>query len=351
MRTCLASSLNIPAVYLLYRVGVDAFFSKLVSLGFKSLEDKRDQSGLSLALGSGEVSLFELVRAFSVFPRDGLLPSLRYYKTKEPVVDENSVFTKDTARIICSMLSDKNARSLGFGFAKVFDTPYESIFKTGTANQYQDIVALGASPTYTAGVWMGNISGETIISETGSSIPAQVVRFLLDEFEKQASSASFKEPELYVKKEICALSGMRAGNFCRNTVEEYILEGPDEVLNTCTWHYEYKGVIGVRYPDEFQRWFAGRNMSGSLTAVKELRILYPTDGALFVYEKGLAKESQMIKIDAAGGTGTYAELYDNKKSLGLSPRPFCWFVHLEPGKHTLSVKTDNERAEIAIEVR
>ena len=351
-RTCLASSLNIPAVYLLYRIGVDSFFSKLLSLGFNSLESKRDQSGLSLALGSGEVTLFELVRAFSVFARNGVLPELSYYKTSNETIGGTPVFAKDTAGIICSMLSDTNARSLGFGNAKVFDTPYTSIFKTGTANQYQDILALGSTPLYTAGVWMGNISGETIISETGSSIPAQVVRLMLDEFEREnTSSVNFTEPESYTKRKVCALSGMRTGSLCRNVVEEYILDGPYDILDVCSWHFEDNGNISVQYPDEYQRWFSGRNMSGTLSIVKELRFLYPLDGALFMYDAGAAEETQMLRIDAGGGEGESAELFDNGKSLGVTGRPFSWLTHLSPGTHTLLVKTMTGTASITIDVR
>ncbi|HOE09543.1 MAG TPA: transglycosylase domain-containing protein [Treponemataceae bacterium] len=351
-RTCLASSLNIPAVYLLYRIGVDSFFSKLTALGFNSLEAKRDQSGLSSALGSGEVTLFELVRAFSVFARDGMLPSLTYFKNRKTAYEENPVFTKDTARILCSMLSDNNARSLGFGYAKVFETPYPSIFKTGTANQFQDILALGSTPSYTAGVWMGSLSGETIISETGSSIPAHVVRLILDEFEKvETSPSAFKEPALFTKKKICALSGMRAGPLCRNTVEEYVLKGPDDALEVCSWHYKDKGIVSIRYPDEFQRWFSGRNMAGSLSAAAELRFLYPADGALYIYDAGAPETAQMLRVETAGGKGDEAELFDNGKSLGISARPFSWFIHLEPGSHILKAASAQEEAVIHITVR
>ncbi len=351
-RTCLASSLNIPAVYLLYRIGVDQFFSTLLSLGFNSLEDTREQSGLSLALGSGEVTLFELVRAFSVFPRDGILPSLTYEKSSYPAEVVKTVFLKDTARIICSMLSDAKARALGFGNARVFDTSYSSLFKTGTANQFQDIAALGATPSYTAGAWMGNISGETIISETGSSIPASIVRTILDELEKTKPSVqSFKEPESYKKGKICAVSGMRAGALCRNILDEYVLNGPDSVLDVCTWHYEKDGLIDVQYPDEFQRWFSGRNMAGSLSYTKNLRFLYPLEGSVFMHDQGVSGDAQRLRIEAAGGSGELADLFDNGEKIGTSERPFSWFIQLVPGMHTLSVQTEYEDAQIVIEIR
>ena len=98
-------------------------FAKLLELGFDSLKDERNNQGLSLALGAGEIQLKEIVRAFSVFTNDGfLLKDLTFLKSPDRSAEKIQVYKKDTARIICDILSDKNARELGFGFAKVFDT-------------------------------------------------------------------------------------------------------------------------------------------------------------------------------------------------------------------------------------
>ena len=166
-RVALASSLNVPAVYLLNTIGVDNYLNKLFELGFDSLKKSGKEADLGLALGAGEVSLKELVTAFAVFPRDG----------KD--FNNRQIYHSDTARIICSILSDKAARALGFGYSQTFQTDYPAIFKTGTSNQYQDIVALGATKQYTVGVWMGNFSGQTVVGKTGSSLPAWVAKNFL----------------------------------------------------------------------------------------------------------------------------------------------------------------------------
>ncbi|MDR3139688.1 MAG: transglycosylase domain-containing protein, partial [Treponema sp.] len=164
-RAALASSLNIPAVYLLYRLGVENYTLFLRSLGFGFSEEDGASAGLGLALGNTPVSIAELVRAFSVFPRDGLLIPLSWERRPRdsalPAASARPVMSPDTARIICSFLSDRNARVLAFGSGRNFSTPFPAIFKTGTANQYQNILALGATPRYTAAVWMGNFTGET----------------------------------------------------------------------------------------------------------------------------------------------------------------------------------------------
>ena len=57
VRTALANSLNIPAVRVLEKVGVQPFLTQLQDLGFSHLNESADHYGLGLALGSGEVSL------------------------------------------------------------------------------------------------------------------------------------------------------------------------------------------------------------------------------------------------------------------------------------------------------
>ena len=108
-RIALASSLNVPAVYLLYNIGIDSYLEQLKKLGFDSLDGKRDGIGLSLALGSGEVKLCEMVRAFSVFTGDGMLPELSFEKKSTAAKRNVKCYEKDTARIMCSILSDKSA--------------------------------------------------------------------------------------------------------------------------------------------------------------------------------------------------------------------------------------------------
>ncbi len=71
VRVALADSLNVPAVRVLDRVGVDAFLERLHRLGFTHLRRSADYYGLGLGLGGGEVSLYELVRAYVALARGG----------------------------------------------------------------------------------------------------------------------------------------------------------------------------------------------------------------------------------------------------------------------------------------
>jgi penicillin-binding protein 1C len=252
-RQALASSLNIPAVELLHRLGQKNYADFLRSLGFASLEGEggADAAGLGLALGNAPVSLLELALAFSTFPNDGQLIQPVFVKgggnaSAPRTPDTSRVFSADSARIIASFLSDADARVLAFGRARNFQAEVPAIFKTGTANQYQSIVALAASRSFTVAVWMGNFSGRTIIGKTGSSVPAAIARDTLNVLHEGAGRRSgggwrerlaFLEPENFERATLCAVSGMSPGPACIALVREYV---PKNVVlpPLCTWHIE-----------------------------------------------------------------------------------------------------------------
>jgi len=329
-RVALASSLNIPAVYLLNEVGLETYRNKLLDLGFDSLQNQ--DPGLSLALGGGEVTLYELTRAFSVFPRDG--------KT----LDGKQVYEPDTARLICNILSDKDARALGFGYAKVFQTDYDSMFKTGTANQFQNITALAASGRYAVGVWMGNFSGETVVGKTGSSIPAAIAREILDMLENDGRpDVSFKEPVNYEKIRICSLSGMKAGPYCKNAVYEYALRRGSAVSESeqeCSWH-QGNDVV---YPEKYASWFVLKNRQGSVAYGDEpLKISSPRNGSVFYFDKSSGlKDFQKLTVDVMGGAGESCQIYVDGEFAGESLRPFVFRLPLTKGKHFLQAVSGEE---------
>ena len=362
-RVALASSLNIPAVYLLNEIGIEKYQKKLSELGFNSL--KNQDAGLSLALGGAEVSLFEMTQAFSVFARDGVFLPLRGIQNEEiesaeksaetngsfDMLNHRKVFDMNTARLICDILSDKEARALGFGYSQTFETPFPAIFKTGTANQYQNITAFGSSPRYTVGVWMGNFSGETVIGKTGSSIPAKIARDLLVLLQGNGDRHSrkdedFKKPAQFKKTRVCALSGKPAGDKCPDTVSEFVPIG--EASEKCDWHSEQ----GTTYPAEYSTWFRLKNRNGFVgDKGSPLKITSPRNGSVFYYDESIPHGQQKLIVEASGGEADKATFLLDGKKIAESPRPFLTQVPIERGKHTISVECEGEEAQIEIRVR
>ena len=348
-RAALASSLNIPAVYLLYRLGVQNYSNLLFSLGFDSLKQSAQDAGLGLALGNAPVSLMELVRAFSVFPRDGIFLPLTWKLDDAQwqfVVRllEKRIFSVDTARLICSFLSDSSARVMAFGRARNFQTQFPSMFKTGTANQYQSIVALGATPKYTAGVWMGNFTGETVIGKTGSSIPAAIARDALVFLQSGTRGAApdFSAPENWQTRRVCALSGMAPTDACLSLISEYRYQG--EEGETCTWHRTVNGRGETVYPAEYQAWFTASAREGSLDyGSRPLEIVSPREGFVYLSSPGIGRDE--IPVEVIGGSGDELRVMFNGSTFSVG-RPFVFSLPRIPGSYALLVQNGGEEEEV-----
>jgi penicillin-binding protein 1C len=354
-RAALASSLNIPAVYLLYRLGVQNYTQKLYSLGFDSLSLSAENAGLGLALGNAPVSLLELVRAFSVFPRDGVYIPL----TLEPQEGINQnikqrIFSGDTTRLICSFLSDSGARVLAFGAGRNFKTQFPAIFKTGTANQYQSIVALGATPKYSAGVWMGNFNGETVMGKTGGSVPAAIVRDALVFLQPGGFSghgiAGFSEPENWQMRRICALSGMTPTDACLSVINEYVRQesGMMPEDNPCTWHHIVNNRREVIYPAEYQAWFNAAAREGFVDyASRPLEIISPREGFVYLSSPGIGRNE--IPVEVIGGGDDELRVTFDGAAFSVK-RPFVFYLPHTPGIHFLSFKNGDEEHAISFSV-
>ena len=374
LRVALASSLNIPAVYLLNEIGIETYLRTLEELGFQSINTESSDVKLSLALGSVPVPLYELVRAFSVFPRDGVLLPLRSFtdgSTADGFSSPRQVFSADTARLICSILSDSAARAKGFGFSSPLKASFPAIFKTGTANQFQSLIALASSSAFTVGIWMGNFAGDTVIGKTGSSAPAAIARRLLIRLHSQpltdglsAPANAFAEPEHWRRESICALSGMLAGSACPNTVQEYLPSNQSSTKSAiynarsryreqesgrCTWHRTENGRTVTVYPEEYRRWFANITRHGSIGQPHNtLTLIRPANGSHFVSNPRYRGTG--VPIEITGGTeDTVHIIYDNRLPITLH-RPFLGTLPLEKGEHRLVVRCGDEEVSVVFTV-
>jgi len=357
LRVALASSLNIPAVYVLDRLGITAFEEYLVRLGFDSVAESRTDHGLGLALGNAQVSLEELTRAFAAFPLGGQLPTLRFTdppSDSPPLPPEARAMSETAAWLVTDILADAPSRFLGFGFAPTMATGFPSIFKTGTANQFQHIWALGASPRHTVGVWMGNFSGETVIGRTGSSIPARVAADLLAALEGSRPPAATgfpPPPDILREARICPLSGMAATPACAGAVCEWLFA--DAPPAPCTWHRAVGGIPQpAEFPPEYRAWLAERFRHGTVSAasVGEARIRLPVPGSVFHFSPALPPDSQAIRVETVGfapGALVFADgvLYGALNHAGVFVLP------LFPGLRLIEVEDDGQRDAVEIAVR
>ncbi|HEU0264612.1 MAG TPA: penicillin-binding transpeptidase domain-containing protein, partial [Geobacterales bacterium] len=232
LRDCLANSLNVPAVRAVTFIGYDRFLTKLHQLGFSSLTREADFYGEGLALGNGEVTLYELVQAYATLGRGGL------FRPLQSVVGEgggeSTVFSPESASLIADILSDSDARRLEFGRGGVLELPQQTAVKTGTSTDYRDAWAVGFDHRYVVGVWMGELDQRPTAGVTGAAGPALLLRTIFAELNRfDEGGALYLSPRL-LRARICQESGERATDACPSR-QEWFAPGTVPVT-TCRKH-------------------------------------------------------------------------------------------------------------------
>ncbi len=164
----LASSLNIPAIQVVERIGVDESVDLLKKLGFENLRAGY-LYGPSLALGTVDLSLEKLTHAYLQFANQALGRESSRFPIKAT-----------EARIISRILSDNSARAATFGLNSVLNTPYFAAVKTGTSKDMRDNWCIGFSEHYTVGVWVGNFDGTPMNDVSGVSGAAPLWRKIMN---------------------------------------------------------------------------------------------------------------------------------------------------------------------------
>lgn len=168
LRTSLASSLNIPAIRTLMLVGPDALVSRLHDLGFSAIRHEGDYYGYSLALGSAEVSLWELVAAYRQLANLGhVMPPLRITTTHHEQAENAKPLAAGASFIVGDILADRASRSVSFGLDNSLALPLWAAVKTGTSKHMRDNWCIGFSARYTVGVWVGNFDGSPMWDVSG----------------------------------------------------------------------------------------------------------------------------------------------------------------------------------------
>lgn len=196
-RVALASSLNVPAVRVLMLTGTDPFVEKLRDLGFTNLRDG-DFYGYSLALGSLDVSLFEMTNAYRTLANQGVSGNVTFLPDNNKSA-QRRVFSREASYIVADILSDREARSITFGLENPLSTPFWSAAKTGTSKDMRDNWCVGFSRDYTVGVWVGNFGGSAMWDVSGVTGAAPIWQDIMHYLHKNKRNSQPSFPPGVIK--------------------------------------------------------------------------------------------------------------------------------------------------------
>ena len=222
----LARSLNIPTVKLLQQHGVEKFHQELKSLGMTTIHRPASHYGMSIILGGAEGKLWDMAGIYASMARSlnhFNLYNGAYFKNdyhpltfvEQQVTKEKTTNQKLSAAAVwlCFEAMAEVARPDLDASWKRLTGGRKIAWKTGTSFGYRDGWAIGLTPDYVVGVWVGNADGEGRPGLTGISTAAPI---LFDVFGLlPQKSAWFTEPFKEIKQvKICAESGYRASVNC-----------------------------------------------------------------------------------------------------------------------------------------
>jgi len=212
LREALTKSRNVPTVKLVDAIGLPYLLDYLPRFGFR----KRFAPNLSLSLGTGETTLLELVRAYSVFGSAGRLHEPRFITRitdqhgnilEERPPRPEQVLTPTTAYQMTTLLQGVVDR--GTGRRARLNRPAAG--KTGTTNDQRDAWFVGFTPEIAAGVWVGYDRGKTLgDKETGGRVAAPIWKGFMQEALADTAVSDFPVPDDVILVPVNAHTGLRA---------------------------------------------------------------------------------------------------------------------------------------------
>lgn len=313
-RSALGNSLNVPAVRLTAMLGADPVFERFNALGL-ALPQTSGFYGLSLALGSSDLSLLALSNAYRTLANGGVYQALDIKGTgkQDGRTNGRQVIDARAAFIVSDILADNNARARSFGLDSVLATRGFAAVKTGTSKDMRDNWCMGYSSRYTVGVWVGNASGEAMHGVSGISGAAPIWAGVMRYLHQDQVSPPPRAP-----------AGLLAQR--------------------------------VEYPDQReparQEWFIKGTEQTRLLASAQMQdksvlqgISSPRDGSIFALDPDMPPQAQRIRFEGEAGLWVL-----DGKPLGRGKR-YSWAPW--PGRHQLQLLDERGqlRQTVSFEVR
>lgn len=340
LRQALASSLNIPAVLALQEAGIPNTISMARKMDITHWQNPNDYD-LSLALGGGQVSLLELANAYATFANQGVFVPHQdildihdadgnlIYQPERPA--SQRIFDPRVAWLINDILSDDQARKIGFGLNSTLRLDRPAAVKTGTTTNYHDNWTIGYTPDLLVGVWVGNSNYEAMRNVTGLTGAAPIWHNTIRTLLQNQPKHWFEQPEGLVEQRVCSFSGLLPGPACNQTHSEWFIAGtePTETDNTHQqiWLDARNGQLAgpntpadqrlprlvYQFPPELQKWaraqglllltdFTESGASASDTDIFHLKIIRPTTQTTYLLSNEIGLAAQQLQIEATFGT-------------------------------------------------
>ena len=312
LRMALANSYNVPAVELTDHLGPERVLEVLRQAGFTSLEASAEHYGAGLVLGNGDVSLWELARAYRGLARGGVVEPLRLVRAARaprgerldaaPELAPRRFLPADAVALLTDLLSDEGARAPAFGLDNALRLPFPVAAKTGTSRAYVDNWTVGFTRERTVAVWVGNFDGRPMQRVSGITGAGPLFARVMRRAMTGLRPAPLVDRGRFEHLRICPLSGHRAGEVCPGSYEEVFLPGTAPEKD-CEMHRLTEGRRVLALDARYSGWAERERLEvvpGTGTGGAP-GFITPRDGDEFLVEAGIPIGSQTIPVRVRGG--------------------------------------------------
>ena len=383
-------SLNVPLVRMLSQYNTGRFMTLLKQLRMTTLRFSEDHYGASLILGGAEGSLWDMCGMYASLARQ--LNHYRLYNGRYNPMDIRPLTTHTYTRPdSIKNIFDKRLKNTSIlSYASIWFTleamselnrPEEEAdwqqfssmkriaWKTGTSYGGRDAWAIGVTPRYVVGVWVGNANGEGRSGLTGVGYAAPI---LFDIFSLLPDSPWFDMPYDEVEKiPVCHQSGHKASPLCTQADTVYI---PRSGMSTpvCPYHrlvhlsedghYRVNSSCESVHKMKISSWFVlppaqayyyrnFHNDNQPLPPLKpgceevqsrQMAILYPEHHSILYLPKGFSHTPEKVVLKAThikADATIFWHLDDIY--IGKTKHQHQLACFIEPGNHILTLIDDN----------
>ena len=302
-KEALQRSLNVPFVSLLQSYGYEKFFFELKKfVGFEDEDYAR--YGLSLILGTKEMSLVDLVKLYLALGNYGKMAPLSFLKDEN--LDENSskiqqIFSPGAAYLTLDALQELKRAGL-----EQYNAAQKLVaWKTGTSYGRKDAWAMGTTPRYTLGVWVGNFTGEANANLFGVSVAGELffeLLGLLDDTNEPFAQSGVKPLKIDAATgyrydlNVSAASTLYPNEAKALRVSPFlkkVYEFNGRELNSLDRDFaSAKSVIKLNLPENALAFFSEAKIS--INSSKNVKILYPKNALRIVATRDLHGSNALI---------------------------------------------------------
>lgn len=242
MRSVLKYSCNVPEVKLLSIMGIDKSVDFLKKIGIPVDGDK---AGLSMALGTVEVSTVQMAAGYAMIANGGVYITPTFY-TKvvdkngntiiEPNQEKTRVMTEQNAYVETSLLHGAlEAGGTASQYARTLGN-MDVAGKTGSTSDYLDRWFCGMTPYYATACWYGNDDNRATYAVSN---PASRIWFnAMKKVHEGLEVKKFNKPDGISTVSICKDTGRRATENCTDTYSEIFAS--DNIPAACEGHEKLK---------------------------------------------------------------------------------------------------------------